>query len=119
MKTKIILYVIALILTGAGIQMVLPWWILPLWVAALALGFNLKAWPAFLGGFLGAALLWGGYAAYINSVNQGLLAGRIGELFGGLSAPLMVLATALFGGLFGGLGGLVGSLARNMLPLSD
>ncbi|MCB0569438.1 MAG: hypothetical protein KDC66_06740 [Phaeodactylibacter sp.] len=115
---KTVLYIIAFILAGAGLQMLLPWWSMPLAAAVLALGFNLKAWPAFLGGFLGAALLWGGYAAYINLLNEGIMAGRIGNLFGGLSATMAVLLTAIFGGLFGGLGGLVGSLARNILPLS-
>ncbi len=116
---KVTLYIIALILIGAGLQMVFPWWMMPLAAAVLALGFNLKAWPAFLGGLLGAALLWGGYAAYLNTLNQGVMAGRIGELFGGQSATAVVLLTALFGGFFGGLGGLAGSLARNILPLSD
>ena len=87
MKTT--LFIIALILMGAGIQMVLPWWMLPVAAAVLALGFNLKPGAAFLGGFLGAALLWGGYAAYVNILNEGLMAGRMGSLFGGLSAPMM------------------------------
>jgi hypothetical protein len=115
---KNLLYIVALILFGMGLQMALPWWSIILAAAVLALGFNLKAWPAFWGGFLAVALLWGSYAAYINVLNEGLLAGRMGELLGGLSAPLMVLVTALFGGIFGGLGGLLGSLARNLLPLS-
>jgi hypothetical protein len=115
---KNLLYIIALILFGMGLQLMLPWWIMPIAAAVLALGFNLKAWPAFWGGFLAAALLWGGYAAYINWLNDGIMAGRMGQLLGGLSAPLMVVVTAAFGGLFSGLGGLLGSLGRNLLPLS-
>lgn len=116
---KIFLYSVLLLLLSGLLQVFLPWWILPVAAFLLALGIRLLPGQAFLAGFLGAALLWGGYAGYFNTMNDGILAARMGGLFGGLSAGLMVLLTAFFGGLFGGLGAWTGSLARQAFLSSD
>ena len=116
---KITIYILLLILIGGILQNFLPWWALPLAAFLLALGFRLQPWQAFLAGFLGAALLWGGYAAYLNVLNEGILAARMGGLFGGLGPNAMVVLTAFFGGLFGGLGAWTGSLARQAFFSSD
>lgn len=117
MKTAI--YILSLIAFGAILQYFLPWWSLPLLAFLLALGFHLKPAQAFLAGFLGAALMWGGYAGYLNVLNDSILAARMGGLFGGLGPGMMVLLTACFGGLFGGLGAWTGSLARQTFFSSD
>lgn len=111
---KPIFYIIALMVLAFGLQQFLPWWSMPLAAAVLALIFGLKPLNGFVLGFLGAALLWGGYAGIINLSNEGILATQMGQLFGGLNGLLIVLVTALFGGLFGGLGALVGSFARDI-----
>ena len=112
-------YIGALIILGGILQYFFPWWTLPLAAALLALGFRINPGRAFLAGFLGAVLLWGGYALYINILNEGILATRMGNLFGGMGPGMMVLLTALFGGLFGGLGAWTGSLARQAFFSSD
>ena len=116
---KIIVYILALIFLGGLLQHYLPWWTLPLAAFLLAPGFRFSPGEAFLAGFLGAALLWGGNAAYFNALNDGILAARMGGLFGGLGPDMMVLLTAFFGGLFGGLGAWTGSLARQAFFSSD
>lgn len=112
-------YILSLLLLGAILQYFFPWWTMPLAAALLAVAFRLLPGQAFLAALLGAALLWGGYAAYLNALNEGILAARMGGLFGGLGAGMMVALTALFGGLFGALGGWVGSLANQALFSSD
>lgn len=68
--------------------------------------------------FAGAALLWGGYAAWLDLANQSLLSERIGTLFGGLPAVLLVLLSALTGGLYAACGALTGLLARRAIGRS-
>lgn len=103
---------IAILVGGAVGQGLLAWWSLPVLAALIALIFRMRPRPALLGGFLGGLLLWGGYAAILNAQNEGIMSGRIGELFGGLSGMLLVLFTGLFGGIFASLGAWTGSLAR-------
>jgi hypothetical protein len=90
----------------------LPWYAVALAAALAAWLMKAPAPLSFLAGFLAAALLWGVSAGWINHGNEGLLAERVGRLFGGLSPAAMVGLSALLGGLTGGLGALTGSLAR-------
>ncbi len=117
MKTA--LYILSLILLGGALQLFLPWWSLAVAAFLLALWFPFSPREAFLAAFLGAALLWGGYAGYLNMLNDGILAGKMGELFGVSGAWTMVLTAGLFGGLFGGLGAWTASLARQAFVSSD
>ncbi len=111
---RFIFLFLSIIVTAAFAQQVLPWFSLP--VIALGMGwlFRVGAGQSFLAGFLAGLLLWGGYAWFLNNLNDGLLAGRTGHLFGGLSAAAMVLVTGLFAGLFAGLGALTGALVRRL-----
>lgn len=117
MKTA--LHISALILLGGALQLYFPWWSLAVAAFLLALWFPFAPREAFLAAFLGAALLWGGYAGYINVLNDGILAGKMGELFGVSGAWTTVLLSALFGGLFGGLGAWTGSLAKQAFFSSE
>ena len=109
---KYLLYFILILVLAAIIQLFLPWWSMPLLAIVLAYTLKVKPTIAFLGGFLAAIFLWGGYALYINIANDGIMSDRIGQLFGGLSGNTMVVISAVFGGLFTGLAGLVGSQCR-------
>lgn len=78
---------------------------------------KIKYWKALLAGFLGVSLVWLGHAAYLDSLSQGRLADKVGQILQ-LATP-----AARFGALFlvGGLLGLltVGagvSLRRLFLP---
>lgn len=96
-------------------QQFLPWWSIAAMPAVMAFIFHLEVKFSFLAGFLVAALLWGGYAALIDSANDGILSERIGNLLGGASGFILVLITSLLGGIFGGLGALTGSLGRHLI----
>ncbi|MFN7118634.1 MAG: hypothetical protein ACK4TA_17685 [Saprospiraceae bacterium] len=93
----------------------LPWWSIAAMPAIMAFIFRIEVKVSFLGGFLMAALLWGGYAALIDLANDGILSARIGKLFGGVSGFILILLTGLVGGIFGGLGALTGSLGRSLI----
>lgn len=95
-------------------QLVLPWYSLVLVGLLLGLFAHYRPTAAFGYGLLGGLLLWGGYAAFLNQQNSGVLAERMGQLFGGLPGFGMVLITAVLGGLFAGLATLTGNLGKGL-----
>ena len=110
-------FIIAILLTiGLGFiaHQLMPWWVIVIVAALVTAGMGLKTGTSFLTGFLGAALLWGIYATWINMGNDGILAARIGTLLGGLGGASLIMITALLAGIVGGLGGLTGSLGRQL-----
>lgn len=111
---KVMFIVVLLVILGMTTQRWLPWWGMALWGLGLGLWLSPGVLAGFGAGFLGGFLLWGGYAAWLNQANGGLLAGRIGEMLGGLSPWSVVIGTALLGGLLGGLSVLTGVLARGL-----
>jgi len=114
-----LVFVFLMVVIGAILHQFLPWW--SIWCAGLVTGLVLSADGAIRAlavGILGGALLWGGYALWLNLQNDGLMASRIGELFGGLGPTTLLLLTALFGGLFGGLGTLCAYLGRMLFQRS-
>ncbi len=110
---RLLLSVIGIILFGFLAQLFLPWWSLMLVAAAVAFLTKVPPLAGFWSGLLAGIILWGIYAAVINSGNDGLLASKIGALFGG-PAMMVVFMTALWGGLTGALGALCGSLLRGV-----
>lgn len=116
---RAILFILFTILVAFVAQLFLPWWIITVIAGLLSFIFDLKVGVSFWAGFLAAALLWGGHASYLNALNEGLLAARIGKLLGGLNAVALIAITALIGGIFGGLGALAGSLGRQLLGTRD
>jgi hypothetical protein len=110
-------FLLGILLTAGlcfGAQSFLPWWSMAL--AAFIVGLLLGAkWLASFGfGFLGVGLLWGIYAYTLDAANGSLLSRQMGELFKGLDANAVLLATALVGGLVGGFAALSGSTLRSV-----
>lgn len=104
---KNILANLALALAYVVLPMFLPWWS----VAIVALVYGYLATTglrAFSSASTILALVWGMWVQRYNIPNAGLLAGKIGALFGGISAVELVLITAALGGLIGGLFGYLG-----------
>ena len=70
----------------------------------------------FLWGFLSLFILWGGYAAYYDTLNESILSTRMVQLF---PLPpkgfLMVIVTALLGGVLGGFSSLSGYWFRKVV----
>ena len=96
----------------------LPWWTLAP-IAALA-GWLIpqKAIQSFAAGFAGGFLLWLVAAYCLDSANDGLLAGKIGALFMGLSRWQILLLTGTIGGLVSALACLTGYWARGIFPFA-
>jgi len=99
---------------GATAFLGMPWWIVA--VAGVLAGyfFPAPAGRSFGAGFAAGFLLWWGSALFFNSVNAGMLAGKMGALFEGLQTWQVLSATGILGGLLAGMGCLTGSLARNL-----
>ena len=106
---KNLVYLLVYIIACFILQLAGIWW-LPA-IAAIFLGYLLKdqsAMTVFALGLLGLLLLWGGWSIYSDNLNNGILSGKIGELFNGLSGLSLIAITALFGGILGGSGALTG-----------
>ena len=112
---KYIFGIIGIIVLGFFIQSVLPWWTIAIVAAIIGASIKFTNLQSYAVGFIGVFLLWGIYAGFINNANEGILAIRMGALFGGLGAYQMVLVTALLGGIIGGFGALTGRLGKNLL----
>jgi hypothetical protein len=110
-------FITSIILTGllafiAGLYF--PWWSLAIAAFAVAALIHQKPWKAFLSGFLGLFLLWGGLALWINIKNDGVLAVKVASLLPlGGSAYLLIIVTGVLAGAIGGLAALTGSYLRS------
>jgi len=72
-----------------------------------------KSWKAFLSGFIGLLLLWGGLALWIDIKNDSILSARISQLFGiGNNSFLLILITGIVGVIVAGFAAMSGSFFR-------
>lgn len=110
-----LLYLFGLVLLAILLHQLLPWYAIA--IAGLLFGAGVplaSAGKAFAYGLLAGAIVWGCYSGFLNYQNESILATRIGNMFGGLSAWSMVIITAMVSGIFGGLGGMVGFWGREL-----
>jgi len=100
-------------------QYLLPnwWWLIAVdcFLATLLVG--KKGWTAFLSGFLGGGLVWTSYALLINNQNEGLLLGRMAQLFG--RELWIIIATGFIGAIMGGMSALTGYYFKAMWEKVD
>lgn len=73
-----------------------------------------QSFSSFISGFFGVLLVWLGYMLFINSQNEGLLLGRVSQMFG-LRGEWLMAIIALIGGLVGGMSSLTGYYLKAML----
>lgn len=93
--------------------MFLDWWCIAIAAFVVAIALPQTPAKAFGSGFLGVFLLWGIMALVIDSRNDHILAGRMGDLILKQSSPaVMILITALMGGIVGALSALSASMFR-------
>ena len=91
----------------------LPWWSIGVACFVVAAVVAQRPLYAFLAGFTGLFLLWGGLSWYLSSRNGHLLAHKMSVVILQSDRPaLLILTTALIGGLVGGLAALAGSFVR-------
>ena len=93
----------------------LPWWAVAPIAAIAGWAWAQSAAKSLLAGFCGGFLLWLTAALFLDMANEGLLSGRVGKLFMGLSGTGLLLITGLLGGLLGALGALTGRWARDLV----
>lgn len=111
MKFLIAALLTALLSFIAGLY--LAWWSIAIISFIVAAIVHQKAWKAFLSGFMGLFLLWGGLAFWIDMKNNHLLSIRVAELMKmGQSSLTIILVTALIGALVAGFAALSGSFLR-------
>ena len=104
--------ILFILVAGFVAQLFLPWWIIAAVAALAAIVFKLPSAGAFAIGFAAAALLWSGYAGFLNHANAGALSGMVGKIFQNVEGNTLVYLTGLIGGLLGGLGAMTGSFGR-------
>lgn len=111
MKFIVSILLIALLSFAAGLY--LGWWSLALAAFIVAALIPQKPWKAYLSGFLGLLLLWGGLATMIDIKNQHILSQKLAQVLPlGGSYFLLILITALVAAIVAGFAALTGSYVR-------
>ncbi|MFT4663981.1 MAG: hypothetical protein ACI8YQ_000759 [Polaribacter sp.] len=111
---KFILTLLSIAGLSALAQFYFPWWVMTIVCFLIGGVAGMKGFGSFLTGFLAIAILWGGYAFYLDMESAGILSARMAEIPEGLGVDgkMLILVTALIGGLVGGMATLTGSLGR-------
>ncbi|HQV61972.1 MAG: hypothetical protein IPQ25_12785 [Chitinophagaceae bacterium] len=112
-------FITAIILTAllafiSGLLSFSPWWGFAVTSVLVALLVHQKAGKAFLAGFLGLFLLWGGLAWWIDMKNNGVLSQKIASVLPlGGNSILLIVVTGVAGGLVAGFAAMSGSYLRS------
>ena len=112
---KFIVSVILTALLGFSLGLYLDWWSIA--VAAFLIGWVIRLKPGFawLAGFLGIFILWGGLAYWIDEQNRQLLSVKIAQLLPlNGNRYLLILITAFVGALVAGFAALTGSYVHKL-----
>jgi len=112
-------FITAIILTAllafiSGLLSFSPWWGFAVTSVLVALLVHQKAGKAFLAGFLGLFLLWGGLAWWIDMKNNEVLSQKIASVLPlGGNSILLIVVTGVAGGLVAGFAAMSGSYLRS------
>ncbi len=112
-------FITAIILTAllafiSGLLSFSPWWGFAVTSVLVALLVHQKAGKAFLAGFLGLFLLWGGLAWWIDMKNNEVLSQKIASVLPlGGNSILLIVVTGIAGGLVAGFAAMSGSYLRS------
>lgn len=96
------------------LQLVFPWWSLV--IAALIVGvvFPHSGFSSFLSGLLGTAMVWLGYAYWIDVSTGSILSEKIAGIFHLGSPGALLLAGSMAAGIVGGFAALTGNALRKL-----
>ncbi len=101
-------------------QLLLPWWSLALVAAGTCSWLGQKAGQSFGQAFIGAALVWAGYALLIHFQTAGIMTSRMNQLIFKSGSPAGILLLVPFvAGLVAGLAGLAGYYIRQAMAPSQ
>lgn len=102
-----------IVLLSTVAQLVLPWWIIAVIAFGVCFWYSRTGLSAFANGFAGIAIVWFTYALVIHWQTDGILTGRMADLFFKTPTPaLLLILTPVVGGLVGGFAGLAGQQLR-------
>jgi len=111
LKFVIATLLIALLSFAGGLYF--PWWIIAPASFVVSLLIPQRPLLAFLAGFLGLFLLWGGLALAIDQANGSILSAKVAAILPlGGSSYAIVIVTGLVGALVGGGGALTASFLK-------
>jgi len=109
---KYLIGILGIIIVGFIVQSFFEWWSIAIIAALFGAYLNVSNTKSYLLGFCSVFLLWGVYALFLNAGNEGILATKIGALFGGLSPIILIFIIAILGGVVGGISALTGKMGR-------
>ena len=90
-----------------------PWWGIAISSLVVAILIHQKPGKAFLSGYLGVFILWGGLALWIDIKNGGVLSKKIALVLPlGGNTVYLILLTGFIGGLVAGMAAMSGSFLR-------
>ena len=112
---KALLALIIVVILNLMLQSIGPWWLIAFIAFFVCTIISVKPGQAFIFIFLAGFTMWMGQAAYASHLNDGILANKIGQLFGGVSGGMLTVLGGVIGGLLAGMGGLSGSLLRKKI----
>lgn len=107
---KLFIQILAILIGGYILATFLPWYSIAF--AALVGGYYLHSGMNFLGGFLGASLLWGLKIFLITSASSNDLGERVARIFPVKEEVWLILVSMVIAGLVGGMAAVTGGLMR-------
>ncbi len=106
---------LSIIIGAAFAQIYFPWWTMAIVCFLIGGLAGMNGVSSFFTGFLAVALLWGGFALFLDMSNDSMLSGKMAQLLGeGMTSTALLLISAALGGLVGGMACMTGSLGRWM-----
>lgn len=111
---KHLLFVISIIILHFAFSQFLPYWNVILVCFAMSYFFKLRPLVAFWLSLLAIMLSWGGFMAYSDHLNDGILAQRMAGMFGLQSKWILMLIASFLGGLLAAFAGASGAAFRRM-----
>jgi hypothetical protein len=120
---KSILFILSIIVAGFITSWFFPWWSIAIVCFVVAFLFNKSPGVSYALAFTAVGLLWGGYAAYLNVMNGGVLFAKMQGLLleflkadsGFMKGVVNVIMWGGLGSLVGGFGALTGVYARRII----
>lgn len=113
------IHLVIILVGGCLLGNLMPWWMISIIAVLSAFLLKHKFGMSAMFGFLSGFILWAGLALYLDVENQHILSAKVGELFGGINATLLVAITGVIGGIIVALGSVVGASARDLIKVKS
>ncbi len=108
--TGIVLIVVGTLIVSPFV----PWWGFVVVAFLVGLGLGKTGMQSFYTGFIAIAVVWLVNMIVRNMINDGILLGKIAELFPTPNGFVLMILTAILGGIVGGLAAATGGTGRQI-----